>query len=178
MAPIFEKKKQMNPYAAEAERMKKEYIESRILSAHPVEIVAALYEAAVTGLNEAIGHLRTGDRMERSRAITRAEHAVQELWFALDHSVNPAFSRRSADLYQYALGRMVAGHARESEREFHEALSVLMPLASAWAEVKKRVTAEPQATEETRVESEAQAAPDPYAAYREPGPSTGRDWSG
>jgi flagellin-specific chaperone FliS len=169
----------MNPYAAEAERMRKEYVESRILSAHPVEIVAGLYEAAVTSLNEAIGHLRAGDRLARSRAITRAEHAVQELWFALDHSVNPAFSRRSADLYQYALGRMVAGHARESEREFQEALSVLTPLAGAWAEVKTRVTPEPKQAEETAVESERQAGSDPYAAYRQDGGAvTGRDWSG
>jgi len=169
----------MNPYAAEAERMRKEYVESRILSAHPVEIVAGLYEAALGGLHEAIGYLRTGDRMARSKAITKAEHAVQELWFALDHSVNPPFSRRSADLYQYVLGRMVTGHARESERELQEALSVLTPLGSAWSEVSARITAEPKQSEETAVESEAQARSDPYSAYRqEPGPVTERDWSG
>ena len=34
------------------------YLESRILSAHPVEIVAMLYEVAIDSLNDAIAQLR------------------------------------------------------------------------------------------------------------------------
>jgi flagellar biosynthetic protein FliS len=162
-----------------AERLRKDYLESRILSAHPVEIVAMLYEVAIDSLNEAIGHLKTCDRFARSRAVTRAEQAIQELLIALDHSVNAPFSRTSEDLYRYTLSRIVAGHAQESEAAFQEALTVLKPLASAWGDLKARLCEEPKdAPVETAPAEDTEAVIDPYAAYRQ-GSGTGasRDWS-
>ncbi len=163
------------------ERLKRDYLESRILSAHPVEIVAMLYEVAINSLNEAIGHLKTRDRFARSRAVTRAEQAIHELLFALDHSVNAQFSRTSAGLYQYALGRIVAGHAQESEAAFQEALTVLQPLASAWEDLKAGLCEEPKPAVEAPVET-PQPAPaegfsDPYSAYRQSPAEASRDWS-
>lgn len=162
------------------ERLRKDYLESRILSAHPVEIVAMLYEVAIDSLNDAIAQLRARDRFARSRAVTRAEQAIQELLIALDHSVNAQFSQTSADLYRYALGRIVAGHAHESERAFQEALTVLRPLAGAWADLKARLVDEPaEKAEETAVEEPrvSESASDPYAAYRQTTVAASRDWS-
>jgi flagellar secretion chaperone FliS len=173
-------------YEVETERMRKEYAESRLLSAHPVEVIAMLYEIAIAGLQEAIGHLRSGDRFARSRAITRAEQAVQELLFALDHSKGAEFSRTSAGLYHYALKRMVAGHAKQSEAEFEEALRVLKPLARAWTELKTRTifenkTGELKGSAESPVEAEAgeerEEVRNPYAAYREGSATSAREWS-
>jgi flagellar secretion chaperone FliS len=170
-------------YEVETERMRKEYAESRLLSAHPVEVIAMLYEIAIAALQEAIGHLRSGDRFARSRAITRAEQAVQELLFALDHSKGEEFSRTSAGLYHYALKRMVAGHAKQSEAEFEEALRVLKPLARAWTELKTRTVYE-KASErgvESPVEAEAgetrEEVRNPYAAYRQDPVAAAREWS-
>lgn len=171
---------QRSAYARDAERMRKEYVESRVASAHPVEVVAMLFEVAMASLNDAIGCLKTGDRFARSGAVTRAEQAIQELIFALDHSVSAKFSRTAEDLYRYILARIVAGHARESEREFRDALAVLTPLAGAWAEVKRRLTEDPQRAADAPAENEkeAQAVRDPYAAYRQsPTTTPGRDWS-
>jgi flagellar biosynthetic protein FliS len=165
-----------------AERLRKDYLESRILSAHPVEIVAMLYEVAIDSLNEAIGHLKTCDRFARSRAVTRAEQAIQELLIALDHSINAPFSRTSEDLYRYILSRIVAGHAQESEAAFQEALTILKPLASAWADLKARLCEEPKSADEAPAETVPNAVEesvnDPYEAYRQnPGAAASRDWS-
>jgi flagellar biosynthetic protein FliS len=165
-----------------AQRLRKDYLESRILSAHPVEIVAMLYEVAIDSLNEAIGHLKTCDRFARSRAVTRAEQAIQELLIALDHSVNAPFSRTSEDLYRYTLSRIVAGHAQESEAAFQEALTILKPLASAWADLKARLCEEPKAAAEAPTEQPSNAGTesvnDPYEAYRQnPAAAASRDWS-
>jgi flagellar biosynthetic protein FliS len=168
--------------ATMTERFRKDYVESRILSAHPVEIVAMLYDVAIENLNDAIAHLKTHDRLARSRAVTRAQQAIHELLIALDHTVFPGFSRTTADLYQYALSRIVTGHAKESEKAFQEALTVLKPLGSAWAEVKTQLCEEPKAAEPPAVEppqmETLEGFNDPYSAYRQnAGAPETRDWS-
>ncbi len=163
------------------ERMRRDYVESRILSAHPVEIVAMLFQVATSSLTEAIENLKSGNRFARSRAVTRAEQAIHELLIALDHSVHPAFSSTAADLYRYALARIVAGHARESEQAFQEALSVLQPLESAWLDLKVRSSGESQQplVEESPEEPkpDSPAVKDPYEAYRQSPSLASRDWS-
>ncbi|HUA85585.1 MAG TPA: flagellar protein FliS [Bryobacteraceae bacterium] len=162
------------------QRLHREYFENRILSAHPVEVVAMLFQAALENLADAIRHLKSGDRLARARSVTRAEQAIQELLIALDHSVDPAFSRRSADLYRFAIGRIAAGHAEQSERAFTEAITVLRPLAEAWTELKTRTCDEPARPDST---AEASKTPEPsvsdaYAGYRSGAAMAGsRDWS-
>jgi flagellar biosynthetic protein FliS len=154
--------------SATRERLQREYLENRIRSAHPIELVNMLYQVAIDNLKAAIGHLKTQDRLARARAITRAEEAVDELLVALDHSVNAPFTHRLAGLYSYCLGRMIEGHAKESEQAFEEALSVLSTLAVAWKEVKERTCGVPQ----TGVTDAEEAGPLPsvpgrYAGYRQ-----------
>jgi len=148
------------------ERLQREYLENRIRSAHPVELVNMLYEVAIDNLKAAIRHLKSHDRLARAQAITRAEGAVHELLVALDHSVNAPFTHSLASLYSYCLGRMVEGHAKQSEQAFQDALSVLSTLAVAWKEVKERTCGVSQTGEEDAEE----AAPlpgvsGPYAGY-------------
>lgn len=152
------------------ERLQREYLENRIRSAHPVELVNMLYQVAIDNLKAAIRHLKSHDRLARARAITRAEEAVHELLVALDHSVNAPFTHSLASLYSYCLGRMVEGHAKQSEQAFQEALSVLSTLAVAWKEVKERTCGVLQTGEESGEENVEEAAPlpgvsGPYAGY-------------
>jgi flagellar protein FliS len=157
----------------------KEYLESRILSAHPVEIVNMLYEVAIDNLEAAIAHLKTGDRFARSAAITKAETAVDELILSIDPTVKASFIPTLRDLYQYILHQMILGHARQSESSFREALSILMTLSSAWKEVKLRVCNaaghDVEAPEEEKKEELELAATNPYAGYASA--SGSRDWS-
>ena len=120
----------------------RDYAESRVLSAHPVEIVHMLYQVAIDNLNAAISHLRNRDHFARSQAVTKAQSAIHELILALDHSVNAPFTRTLSDLYHYSLQQITTGHGKQSEQAFREALSILTTLASAWAEVKKRLCGE------------------------------------
>jgi len=170
----------MDPQALR--RAHRHYIESRIRAAHPVEIVSMLFETALESLQSAIEHLKTRDHFARSGAVTRAEQAVHELLIALDHSVDPAFTRRLAGVYGFALQRIVAGHAQKSAAAFREAIAVLTPLASAWATVKRQISggapASSFASEDATPEDPRILIPDPYAAYRSsPGVVASRDWS-
>src|ERR1700691_4997532 len=105
------------------------YIEGRILSAHPVEIVHLLYQVAIKNLNTAIACLKTGDNFGRSRAVTKAQEAIRELTCALDPKVEAPFMRNLTELYDYAQRAIIAGHTRRSEQAFVDALGVLKILS-------------------------------------------------
>jgi flagellar secretion chaperone FliS len=160
----------------------RDYVESQVLSAQPVEIVHLLYQVAMDNLNAAIAHLKNRDAFARSTAVTKAEMAVDELLLALDHSVGAPFTRTLAGLYDYVLQQIIKGHARQSEQAFREALSILSILASAWAEVKATVVADPPPAPAppTPSVSEPQGKGDPAGAYSwGPAAAPGsRDWSG
>jgi|HubBroStandDraft_1064217.scaffolds.fasta_scaffold287504_1 flagellar protein FliS len=172
--------------AQTAQRAYKDYLESRIAAAHPVEIIHLLYQVAIDNLNLAINHLKSGDAFARARAVTKAELAVDELIIALDHSVGATFTRTLADLYGYVLRQIVAGHGKKSEEAFREALSILTTLSEGWAGVVKNVCGDREAVSTEPAEPQAEAvavaasAPDSrYAAYSQ-GPATAvlsRDWS-
>lgn len=164
------------------QRLQREYIENRIRSAHPMELVNMLYDVAIDNLKAAIGYLKTHDRLARSRAVTKAEEAVEELLLALDHSVNAPFTHTLAGLYRYCLKRMIAGHAQESEAAFEEALSVLSTLVVAWREVKEQMCGTAQTAPEEQEPRQNSPVPvkDPYARYRQSSVAAeaqSRDWS-
>lgn len=156
----------------------RDYLESRILTAHPVEIVEMLYQVAIDSLHLAIAELKAGDRFARSAAVTRAQEAVHELSVSLDHSVNAPFTQTLAGLYAYVLKQIMMGHSRESERDFQDALSILTTLSGTWAEVKQRVIQPVQPVEEPAEEMETVPAHfvSPYAEQM-PMEGQSRDWS-
>lgn len=165
-----------------SKRLQREYLENRIRSAHPVELVNMLYDVAIDNLKAAIVCVRTHDRLGRSRAVTKSEEAVQELLTSLDHSVNAPFTHTLAGLYRYCLKRMIAGHAQQAEAPFQEALSVLNTLAVAWREVKEQTCGAQQAAapvEEEPRQEPAAVVNDPYAKYRQNSSTEtpSRDWS-
>jgi len=152
-------------------------MESRALSAQPIEIVHMLYQVAIDNLYAAISCLDTGDAFSRARAVTKAEEAVQELMISLDHSVAP-FTRTLADLYRYVLDSTVKGHAKKSKEAFEEALSVLTTLAVAWAQVKDELLANPPSPSPAEEhESPASSQSDnPYGSFATTA-SGSRDWT-
>jgi flagellar protein FliS len=165
----------------------KDYLESRVLSAHPVEVVYMLYEVAIDNVKTAINHLKAGDIMARGQALNKAQDAVQELTLSLDHSVNAPFVATMADLYGFVRRRLLTGHSQQAEQPMQEALSVLTTLFEAWTEVKARVCGDgrtavaegPPATRQEQPREPQVAASQPYAAYAAipRGAVTSRDWS-
>src|SRR5579862_3586564 len=128
----------------------REYLESRILSTPPTEIVQMLYQVAIDQINTAIDCLKSGDAFARARAVTKAEEAVDELILSLDHSVGASFTKSLADLYAYVLRQIVAGHSRQSEQAFRDALTILTSLADTWTKVRANLAAQ-NATDEAAI---------------------------
>jgi flagellar secretion chaperone FliS len=158
----------------------RDYIESRVLSAHPVEIVEMLYQVAIDNLNVAIASLKTGDHFERSRAVTKAQGAIHELLAALDPGASESMCRNLAELYDYVLREMSTGHVRRSEEALRNALGVLKTLSEGWSGVKTSVIGGNQTAEaESPVPQKQAEATGISRWYTEssPVPASAQDWS-
>src|SRR4051812_36673111 len=83
------------------------YLESRVESADPVQLVRMLYQGAIGSVREARSHLSKGDIAERSRAISKAHAIVTELLVSLDHERGGEISMRLARLYDYMQRRLL-----------------------------------------------------------------------
>jgi flagellar secretion chaperone FliS len=157
----------------------RDYIETKVLSAHPVEIVQMLYQVAIDNLNAGLDCLKTGDIFGRSRAVSKAQSAVHELMFALDPKVSVPITRNLAELYDYVQRQIIAGHTRCSEQALKNALAVLTTLSEGWSGV--RTTVMPGAQSQTATEQQTAAAPKTGISplYAEPplAPAAARDWS-
>jgi flagellar protein FliS len=117
-----------NPYAGQ--------LEQQVLCADPVELVALLFDHLVLRINAAREHLRSGDRMARSQAITRALAMVAELARALDLSQGGSLAANLQRLYDFTARRLTEAQIRESDQALREALHAVLPLREAWHEME------------------------------------------
>ena len=167
------------------QQAQRDYLESRVLSAQPAELVEMLYQIAIQSLRKAIGHLKSGDALARAGEITRAQEAVNELMHALDHSVGASFTQTLASLYAYVQQQILKGHAGPSEDALQRAIGILNTLQEGWSGVCAELAKanQPAAPASPYVEPE-QAEEQPVGAgdrsgdyYQEAVPVTSRGWS-
>lgn len=108
------------------------YLESRILTADPVELVEILLRAALDAIGKAQEELRRGRIQERSRAITRASEVLNELALSVNHEAGGELSRNLVELYAYVQQLLIKANARQQEAPLQEAERLVASLAEAW----------------------------------------------
>ena len=115
------------------------YLESRVLSADPVELVQMLYQACMRAVRSARHHLAEGEIGERSRSINQACEILMELNGALDHERGGDLSSRLAQLYDYMQTRLLEANMQQSDAALAEVVGLLATLGEAWEAVVPRV---------------------------------------
>lgn len=129
------------------------YLEQRVLSADPLELVRLLYQAAIAAVGDARRALSAGEIAARSRSISKACGIVLELNAALDHAQGGEISMRLAALYDYMLRRLLEANMQQSDLPLADVLGLLSTLSEAWRQT--RVAAEPVPVENAwRAQSE------------------------
>lgn len=108
------------------------YLEDKIFSADPVELVRMLYQAAIESVAAARQHLTACRIADRSSAISKAVEILVELNASLNHERAPEVSRRLAELYDYMERRLLEANYEQSDAPLAEVLKVLETLATAW----------------------------------------------
>jgi flagellar protein FliS len=134
------------------------YLEQKILTADPVELVRVLYQTAISSVREARTHLREGRIAERARATSCAYAALAELNGSLNMPAAPELTGRLRGLYLYMQGRLVEAGTQQSDVPLAEILGLLTTLAEAWTAALETLR---------QSEIEAVAAMPPRAGARE-----------
>lgn len=108
------------------------YLETRILSADPVELVNILYEYAILNVQEARQSLAEGNITSRAKAISKAIEILGELESSLDHKMGGEIASNLARLYQYMRGRLTVGNLKRADEPLAEVEGLLKTLGEAW----------------------------------------------
>src|SRR4051812_42677556 len=98
------------------------YLESRVLSADPVELVNMLYQGCTLAVREARHFLAEGRIAERSREINTAFEILVELESSLDRKKGGDISRRLSLLYDYMRRRLLEANMQQSDPPLTEVL--------------------------------------------------------
>ena len=121
---------------------KEAYLESRVLSAEPLELVRMLYQHALESVRTARRCLAAGEIAARSRAVCQAITIVSELNGSLNHAVGGEISRNLANLYDYMRQRLTAGNMRQQDAPLAEVEALLTTLAEAWNAIQVQTQTE------------------------------------
>jgi flagellar protein FliS len=108
------------------------YLEARILSADPVELVHIVYEHALDMIRCARRSLAEGDIPGRSKAICRTIDAVSELDASLNRAQGGEISRNLAGLYRYMRARLTEANLHQQDAPLAEVEGLLATLAEPW----------------------------------------------
>jgi flagellar protein FliS len=142
------------------------YLESRIESAEPVQLIRLLYQGALAAVRDARRHLASGDIASRSRAVSKAFAIVMELTASLDRERGGEIAVRLMQLYDYVQRRLLEANARQQDEPLAEVLGLLTSLSEAW-----------QGVEEAGRPAEAVSGPWAQAANAETADRMLRAWS-
>jgi flagellar protein FliS len=112
------------------------YLESRILSADPIELIAILYEHAVLSVRDARECLAKRDVAGRAAKIAKAIAITGELESSLDHSVGGEIPMNLARLYQYIRERLTTANIMKEDAPLADVEGLLNTLAEGWDGVR------------------------------------------
>jgi flagellar secretion chaperone FliS len=112
------------------------YLEGRILSAEPLELVRMLNQGCTVAVKDARRQLAAGKIEARGRAVVKAWEILAELAGALDHEQGGDISFRLGQLYDYMQRRLLEANMQQSDGPLVEVLSLLATLSEAWDGLK------------------------------------------
>jgi len=118
--------------------MTEPYLESRILSADPLELIQILYEHAIRFVHEARGALAAGDIAGRSKAISRTIGILGELEASLNREVGGSISQNLGSLYRYMRTRLIVANLKQEDAPLAEVESLMTTLGGAWQKIGRK----------------------------------------
>ncbi len=133
------------------------YLESRVYTATPEELVHILYETALEATLRGIEAVAAGDIETRARAITKASSCVMELAGSLNVEAGGELGIRLAVLYEYLLHELLEANVHQSAAPLRDCERVLRSLLEGWSAALTQLESNP-------VPPTASGAPDAPAA--------------
>jgi len=126
------------------------YRENEVLTADPVKLIQLLYEGALDAVESARGHLRAGDILARSQAVSKGLAILHALTAALDHGRGGQLSVSLGCLYDYIERLLIEANAKQADDPLREAHALLNELLEGWRRcvpMPQHTAAEPEPQE-------------------------------
>ena len=105
------------------------YLETRVLSASPVELINILYEYAILSVQDARDSLARGDIAARAKSIAKAIAILGELDSSLDRGAGGEIAVNLGKLYQYMRERLSLANLKQADEPLAEVEKLLQTLA-------------------------------------------------
>lgn len=143
------------------------YLETRVLSADPVELVNILYEYATLGVQDARSSLAQGDIAARAKAIAKVIAILGELESSLDHKLGGDIAYHLARLYQYMRQTLTLANLKQTDEPLAEVEALLKTLGEAWQAIGQDAKAPKHDAGRTKMPADYSAIPaiDPVPGY-------------
>jgi flagellar protein FliS len=113
------------------------YLESQILSATPVQLVAILFRAAIESLQSARLHLAAGEIRARTADTNRATNLIVELTQSINLEKGGEIATNLLELYDYILRRVHLANAHADDSAYAEAIRLLSTVLEAWQTISE-----------------------------------------
>ena len=144
------------------------YLENRVLSADPLELVRMLYRSTLDSTRNAKAHLAAGRIPERCREISRAMTLITELAGSLDRERGGAISENLAGLYDYMQRRLLEANMRKNAEPLSEVESLLATLLEGWEQARPAVESASDTMQNFEPEPSSPSHHTAYGAYALP----------
>jgi len=107
-------------------------IESVVNDANGVQLIQMLFDGLLESLSAAKGHLMHNDKIEKSKALTRAGRIVVGLQGALDLERGGELARNLFELYGYITRRVLHANLHNDVEAIDEVHGLMSEIRSAW----------------------------------------------
>jgi flagellar protein FliS len=111
------------------------YQEVDVSTSTSVHLVVMLYDAAITSLEEARGHMERKDIEGRSRALNKCNNIISELQSSLDMRNGGAIASSLNRLYDYMKTTLFRAGVEQNPGLVVEVSGLLENLRSAWRQI-------------------------------------------
>lgn len=150
------------------------YREQEIMTASPANLVAKLYEAAITALRQAIKAIETGEIEQRCNANRRAVDIIEHLLFTLDLDRGGEIAANLKRLYEFMMRQLVNVDVHNDAAPARAVIGLLEPLHRSWRELDERRVVDIPTTPDRRQQTPAPAAAPGYGRDQQPLDATAR----
>ena len=114
------------------------YLAQQVMLASPANLVAMLYERAITLLHETIEAIEAGDIERRWRANAKATEVIYHLWGTLDRERGGEIAENLNRLYGFMTMRLTMVDFENNAQAARDVIGLLEPLQRSWDEVANR----------------------------------------
>lgn len=118
----------------------KNYLEMKIKTASPVQLIVMLYDKAISSLETAISILEKGEKKYDivNNNIIKAQEILSELMLALDFNKGKEIATNLYRLYDFSIKQCIEGNIKKDPKILKNVVKILSQLKEAWETIANK----------------------------------------